>query len=50
MRRTTLPRVYPQQDYAEDWSKSPITEVHPLGTKISEAEFRTLVMAAHGLS
>jgi hypothetical protein len=47
--------VYPQWDYATDWSKYPISEVHPFypllnGTKITEAEFRTLVKATHGLS
>lgn len=47
--------VYPQQDYAEDWSKYPTSEVHPFypvtkGRKITEAEFRTLVKVTHGLS
>ncbi len=47
--------VYPQWDYAEDWSQYPIREVHPFypilnGTKITEAEFRTLVRTTHGLS
>jgi hypothetical protein len=47
--------VYPQWDYAEDWSAYPIREIHPLavvlgGTKIAEAEFRTLVKTIHGVT
>ena len=41
-------------DYAEDWSKYPIREVHPFvplkyGKGITEEEFRTMVKAMHGL-
>jgi hypothetical protein len=47
--------VYPQWDYAQAWSKYPMREVHPFypvtkGTKITEAEIRTLVKATHGQS
>ena len=44
--------VYPDWDYATDWSAYPIREVHPFypvlnGERISEAEFRSLVQAKH---
>jgi hypothetical protein len=44
--------VWPDWDYAEDWSAYPIREVHPFypilhGKKITEDEFRTLVKATH---
>jgi hypothetical protein len=47
--------VFPDWDYAEEWSAYPIREVHPLypvlnGKKITEAEFRTLVREIHHLS
>jgi hypothetical protein len=47
--------IWPDWDYAEDWSAYPIREVHPFhpvlhGKKITEAEFRTLVKAMHNLS
>jgi hypothetical protein len=47
--------VWPDWDYAENWSAYPIREVHPFhpvlhGKKITEAEFRTLVKAMHNLS
>jgi hypothetical protein len=47
--------VYPQWDYATDWSEYPIREVHPFhpvlnGKKITQAEFRTLVKAAHWIT
>ena len=46
--------VYPDIDYATDWSAYPIREVHPFcpvlhGHKISEAEFRGVVQAKHAI-
>jgi hypothetical protein len=46
--------VYPNLDYATDWSAYPIREVHPFypvlhGHKISEAEFRGVVQAKHAI-
>jgi hypothetical protein len=46
--------VWPDWDYAEDWSKHPIREVHPFhpvihGDEITEAEFRALVAERHSL-
>ena len=42
-------------DYAENWSKHPIDEIHPFipviyGKEIAEAEFKALVKALHSLS
>lgn len=47
--------VFPQMDYAEDWSVHPFGEVHPFhpilhGKEITEEEFRTIVKAMHGLN
>jgi hypothetical protein len=47
--------VFVNWDYAEDWSQYPVREAHPYapqsqGTKISEAEFRSLVKAMHAIS
>ena len=46
--------VYPDLDYATDWSAYPVREVHPFypilhGQKVSEAEFRKLVQAKHAI-
>ena len=46
--------VYPDLDYATDWSTHPVREVHPFypvlhGQKVSEAEFCILVRAKHGI-
>ena len=46
--------VYPDLDYATDWSQFPIREVHPFypvlnGQKVSETEFRNLVREKHGI-
>lgn len=46
--------VWPQWDYAEDWSAYPIREVHPFhpiihGEEITEQEFREAVKEIHGL-
>jgi len=47
--------LFPMWDYAEDWSEHPIRELHPFipilyGKEITEAEFRVLVKARHGLT
>lgn len=47
--------LWPMWDYAEDWSKHPIREVHPFipaiyGKEIPEAEFRALVKQQHGIA
>jgi hypothetical protein len=47
--------VWPDWDYAEDWSKYPIREIHPFipviyGKEIMDAEFRTSVKERHGLA
>ena len=46
--------VFPDLDYAEDWSAYPIREVHPFypvlsGQKIPEAEFRSVVRTMHAI-
>lgn len=46
--------VWPDWDYAEDWSQHPIREVHPFppvvhGKQITEDEFRAVVKKIHGL-
>jgi len=45
---------WPMWDYAEDWSKHPIRELHPFipvlyGKEITEVEFRALVNERHTL-
>jgi hypothetical protein len=47
--------VWPDWDYAEDWSKYPIRENHPFipviyGKEIMDAEFRASVKERHGLA
>jgi hypothetical protein len=47
--------VWPDWDYAEDWSIHPIRELHPFipviyGKEITEAEFRTSVKLRQGLA
>ena len=42
-------------DYAQNWSTEPVREAHPFhpvfnGTKMTEADFRALVKAKHGLT
>jgi hypothetical protein len=46
--------VWPDMDYAEDWSIHPIREIHPFvpvihGKQITEQEFRSMVKKIHGL-
>jgi hypothetical protein len=46
--------VWPERDFAADFSQYPTREVHssePLlsGTKITEWQFRTLICALHGI-
>ena len=46
--------VFPMLDYATDWSRYPIRELHPFvpiidGREITEAEFRALVKAMHAI-
>lgn len=47
--------VYPDCDYAEDWSAYPVREIHPLGPiidgqEVTETEFRQLVRAMHAIA
>jgi len=47
--------LWPYWDYAEDWSRHPIGEIHPFtpilyGEPIPETVFRERVRALHGLS
>ena len=47
--------VWPDWDYAEDWSRHPIGELHPFapivyGKEVDEAVFRERVRALHGLT
>lgn len=46
--------LWPDWDYAEDWSEYPIREMHPFipvifGKEITETKFREFVKARHGL-
>jgi hypothetical protein len=46
--------VWPEWDYAENWSTDTITESHPFhpilhGRKISETEFRQMLRTRHGI-
>ena len=46
--------VWAEWDYAEDWSRYPVREVHPFepyfkGQKVTETEWRALVKAMHAV-
>jgi hypothetical protein len=46
--------VFTMSDFAQNWSTEPVREAHPFypaihGTKMTEADFRALVKAKHGL-